>query len=313
MDSPQLTLPKRGFNLPALLPAGSRYSILVCIPFVHRTFLRCTFQGGVKWGCLLVRLNKGTKRPLSKINSILEFLVIAHEVNRHGDVGAALKKAVNAYNFKHFGLYRIMAFDNAMLPEPIWQVLPPEAFEHYLDKEYYRLDPTMLYLETAETPYSWETAYQAVDSAHPHYSQIKTLRTEAINRGLVSGFCLPVFRREGLVANMWIASDVRIELSPFELTLFSTAAHVAYHCHLKFGPATRSRIPRGSGKKVLLSDREKSILSRLAEGMTSVEIGRAIGISNHTVDWYVNGLQEKLDARNRQNLIASAFRIGLIS
>nr|WP_246739656.1 LuxR family transcriptional regulator [Martelella sp. HB161492] len=251
---------------------------------------------------------------MSKINSILEFLVIAHEVNRHGDVGAALKKAINAYQFKHFGLHQLVVIDGARFPEPIWQVLPPYSFEHYLDKEYYRVDPTMLHLETAQAPFSWETAYQVINSDSPNYSQVKMLRAEAISWGLVSGFCLPVFRREGLVANLWIASDLKIDLSPFELTLFSAMAHVAYHCHIKFGGASKPRIPRATGKNnMLLSEREQSILTRLAEGMTSIEIGRSIGISNHTVDWYVNGLQEKLGARNRQNLIASAFRIGLIS
>ena len=37
-----------------------------------------------------------------------------------------------------------------------------------------------------------------------------------------------------------------------------------------------------------------------------------MGLSNHTVDWYVSSLQEKLGARNRQNLIAMAFRLGLV-
>jgi LuxR family transcriptional regulator len=47
--------------------------------------------------------------------------------------------------------------------------------------------------------------------------------------------------------------------------------------------------------------------------MTSPEMGKELSISSHTVDWYINGIQRKLHARNRQHAIALAFRYGLIS
>jgi LuxR family transcriptional regulator len=54
------------------------------------------------------------------------------------------------------------------------------------------------------------------------------------------------------------------------------------------------------------------VLSHLADGMTSIEISRLLKISNHTVDWYMNSIQDKLKARNRQHIVAIAFRNGLI-
>ena len=47
--------------------------------------------------------------------------------------------------------------------------------------------------------------------------------------------------------------------------------------------------------------------------MTSNEMGATLGMSAHTVDWYMNGIQEKLHARNRHHVVAIAFRLGLIS
>jgi LuxR family transcriptional regulator, quorum-sensing system regulator SdiA len=55
------------------------------------------------------------------------------------------------------------------------------------------------------------------------------------------------------------------------------------------------------------------ILHFLTDGLTSNEIGKVLNLSNHTVDWYMNGLQEKLQARNRQHAVALAFRQGLVS
>ena len=62
-----------------------------------------------------------------------------------------------------------------------------------------------------------------------------------------------------------------------------------------------------------LTRREMEILHYLAEGLTSVEISKVLKISNHTVDWYMNGLQQKLKAKNRQQAVALAFRHGLVT
>ena len=62
-----------------------------------------------------------------------------------------------------------------------------------------------------------------------------------------------------------------------------------------------------------LTRRELEILHYLADGMTSIEISKLLSISNHTVDWYMNGIQDKLKAKNRQQAVALAFRYGLIT
>ena len=62
-----------------------------------------------------------------------------------------------------------------------------------------------------------------------------------------------------------------------------------------------------------LTRRELEVLHFLADGMTSQEIGKILNLSSHTVDWYMNGIQEKLNAHNRQHVVALAFRNGLIS
>jgi LuxR family transcriptional regulator len=62
-----------------------------------------------------------------------------------------------------------------------------------------------------------------------------------------------------------------------------------------------------------MTRREMEILNYLADGLTSMEISKLLAISNHTIDWYINGIQDKLNAKNRQHIVALAFRYGLIS
>lgn len=61
-----------------------------------------------------------------------------------------------------------------------------------------------------------------------------------------------------------------------------------------------------------LTDREIDCLNWTAAGKTSVEIADIIGLSEHTVNHYLNRATRKLDTVNRTQAVAKALRIGLI-
>ena len=65
--------------------------------------------------------------------------------------------------------------------------------------------------------------------------------------------------------------------------------------------------------KEALSDRELDCLNWTAAGKTSVEIAEIIGLSEHTVNHYLNRATKKLDTVNRTQAVAKALRTGLIS
>ena len=62
-----------------------------------------------------------------------------------------------------------------------------------------------------------------------------------------------------------------------------------------------------------LSDRELDCLNWTAAGKTSVEIAEIIGLSEHTVNHYLNRATKKLDTVNRTQAVAKALRTGLIT
>jgi LuxR family quorum sensing-dependent transcriptional regulator len=61
-----------------------------------------------------------------------------------------------------------------------------------------------------------------------------------------------------------------------------------------------------------LSPREKEVLQWAAEGKTEWEIGRILGLSEHTADKAIRSARSKLNASNRTQVIAQAIRLGLI-
>ncbi|MEB2846899.1 helix-turn-helix transcriptional regulator [Endobacterium cereale] len=61
-----------------------------------------------------------------------------------------------------------------------------------------------------------------------------------------------------------------------------------------------------------LSDRELDCLNWTAAGKTSSEIAGILGLSEHTVNHYLNRATKKLDTVNRTQAVAKALRVGLI-
>jgi len=134
---------------------------------------------------------------------------------------------------------------------------------------------------------------------------------DARQNGLEDGYIFPVHGRRGLVGSLSLGGKP-VDLEGVELGLFESIARRLYWKLIHVAdPEAAARL--SAVVDVELTRREMEALSLLAEGMTSPDIGRVLGISSHTVDWYMNGLQEKLGARNRHHAVAIAFRLGLVS
>jgi DNA-binding CsgD family transcriptional regulator len=62
----------------------------------------------------------------------------------------------------------------------------------------------------------------------------------------------------------------------------------------------------------MLNDREIDCLTWTAAGKTSAEIAEILGLSEHTVNHYLNKATKKLDNVNRTQAVAKALRVGII-
>jgi len=140
---------------------------------------------------------------------------------------------------------------------------------------------------------------------------MERMMVDARNKGLEDGYVFPIHGRRGLIGSLSIGGRP-VDLESVEIGLFDSIARRLYWKLVHAAdPDAAARL--AEVVDVELTRREMEALMLLAEGMTSHEIGRTLGISSHTVDWYMNGIQEKLGAHNRHHAIAIAFRLGLVS
>ncbi|MBB4121235.1 helix-turn-helix transcriptional regulator [Martelella radicis] len=247
---------------------------------------------------------------MQKYQDLLEYLVLIHEVDSLTSLYRSLDKVAHCYGLAPLGLFRRTVTPARDAIE--WQSLLESGREAQLlfDGE---ADGLLLSTGVFGSHYFWDTAMAAGQRLNPAlYRRLRTRCAKAAEAGLSHGVTFPVFAREGLAGALVLAREDRIELSPLEISLFGAVARETSRRCLAI-------LQRGETQPGVLvstpelSSRELTILKNLADGMTSVETGRAIGLTNHTVNWYVSGLQQKLGARNRQNLVALAFRLGLVS
>ncbi|MCH1624520.1 LuxR C-terminal-related transcriptional regulator [Ferdinandcohnia quinoae] len=71
-----------------------------------------------------------------------------------------------------------------------------------------------------------------------------------------------------------------------------------------------TEVPLNSGLQ--LTEREAEILDLLAEGYDNKKMAELLYLSEHTIRDYVSNLMTKLKAKNRTQVVASAFRLGLL-
>ena len=63
----------------------------------------------------------------------------------------------------------------------------------------------------------------------------------------------------------------------------------------------------------LLTDREKEVLSLLAQGLKHGEMAERLCVSLPTVRYHIQNIYKKLSVNNRTNAIAEAKRMGMLT
>lgn len=71
-------------------------------------------------------------------------------------------------------------------------------------------------------------------------------------------------------------------------------------------------IPPEAVPPVELSPRQRQVLGLIAEGMTNIEIGQQLGITERTVKAYAQELYTRLGVRNRAGAVAEGVNAGLL-
>ena len=73
-----------------------------------------------------------------------------------------------------------------------------------------------------------------------------------------------------------------------------------------------ARLGMGEPERAALTEREREVLRRVAEGLPNKQIAAALGITPRTVKFHVSSVMTKLGAENRAHAAALAIQRGLL-
>ncbi|MFI6779515.1 response regulator [Micromonospora sp. NPDC050276] len=124
---------------------------------------------------------------------------------------------------------------------------------------------------------------------------------EALRAG-ASGFLLKDIEPEELRQAVRVVAGGDMLISP-RVTSRLVSAFVS-----KVAPA-----PVDGGRLAVLTDREREVMSLVANGLTNEEIGRRLSMSPATARTHVHRAMMKLRVRDRAQLVVLAYQTGLVA
>lgn len=241
--------------------------------------------------------------------AIFETMEQIEQAEKSEDVVQALARLVDSRGFDFYALVRQPKPHEDPMRLLMAGRLPKGWPEAYIKKKYVLIDPTIRYLAHAQNGFRWNEPLAAF-SHDPHVQRMQRMMADARRYGLHDGYVFPVHSRRGLAGSLSVAGRP-VELSRREMELFDLTSRAAFW-KLNATRSSEEEVRLAEPLEIKMTHREMEALNYLSDGMTSPEIASVLNISNHTVDWYMNGIQQKLKAKNRHHAVAIAFRLGLI-
>lgn len=183
---------------------------------------------------------------------------------------------------------------------------PSEWVERYGKQGYVNIDPVATHCFKSQTPYHWKRSNE-----HPK-GIVQQFFGEANEFNLHDGISIGAPHFDGKTSLISLASDK---------ILFKDSLHqrhaIVYMNALE--PYINERIrqllmqSQEDAVNIQLTEREKTCLVWVAEGKTASDIATIISISEATVVFHLKNSIQKLNVTNRNQALAKAVLLGLIS
>ncbi|TGT71827.1 MULTISPECIES: autoinducer binding domain-containing protein [unclassified Mesorhizobium] len=207
------------------------------------------------------------------------------------------RAAIRHFGFSHFILTGLpthgQRFETLVL-ERYW---PEDWMSHYVSRDYIKRDPVALASVVHSRPFTWKEAWARASASGSSGDRVMM---EAADAGLKDGVCVPIPVRNARSGCISLAGegpitevDVLQPVNVLSLTFASRLQLLVDH----------ERRPEG----LKLSQREREVLTWVAEGKTAWEISRILGISDSTVNKHIAGAMRKTGAVTRTQAVAKAM------
>lgn len=215
------------------------------------------------------------------------------------DVIRFMKRVADAYGSRSFMVLNLPPTTSRELSaNTIITNWPPELMSLFDREGLMQTSLAFSRLRRSTTPFAFNLETMKPDT------MVQRVRDLFLRFGIVRGAYFPVHDVAGARGAVSFAGSSAMFSHQQMMELMYISIHVFQRLseirNLEIRPAD------------LLSDREIDCLNWTSAGKTSAEIADILGLSEHTVNHYLNRAARKLDSVNRTQAVAKALRLGLI-
>ncbi len=180
----------------------------------------------------------------------------------------------------------------------------PKWVQHYISKEYLRVDPVILGSFQRFHPIDWRKLDWSSKAA-------KDFRADAIAHGVGNqGFTVPIRGPNGQFALFGVSTN--IDDAGWDAFTTERQRDLILIAHYLNQKALRLETDRAPETYKPLSPRETDALTFLAVGYSRAQIAEMLSISEHTLRAYIENARLKLGASNTTHAVARAIAEGLL-
>jgi LuxR family quorum sensing-dependent transcriptional regulator len=232
------------------------------------------------------------------IEQVFEFVETCESLTSVDAVMSAVRSIVAELGFSSFIVTGLPLANRPLEPLVLLNSWPDGWFERYASQDYFAIDPVGQNVLATSSPFRWGNAPYRVDRILS-----KRMMGEAIEFGLVDGFCVPIYSATGWQSAFSFASNHRLDAGPKELAAAHFLAVTAYgRLRMLLGDEPRLR------RK--LTPREREILTWAAAGKSAWETSSILGISEATVITHLENTRRKLNVANTTQAVVVALQTG---
>lgn len=183
--------------------------------------------------------------------------------------------------------------------------LNPDILDEYDKLELLQCSPHFEALRNSEQPRIWQTDMVDEYVAAETTDNMKKTSEFLYKNDISMGCSFPIHSKLGLDGVVMFMGD-RGAIDDLSISYLQSLSSFAYDfiCDLNTG---NHRTPN------TLTKRECEILTWVADGKTSNEVGLILSVSTHTINTHLHTATRKMDCVNRTQLVAKAIRLGIIS
>jgi DNA-binding CsgD family transcriptional regulator len=218
------------------------------------------------------------------------------------EVAAALARTTHEFGFRSFALIRIPQVPEMLLDRVILETNLPRDYIHEFDQRRL-LRKCFICSSALETtlPLCWRLDDMVSPHGMPFPPELLDLHRK---HEMTTALSMALYSMDGSSFCMRLDGN-RPRLTQLEL---NEVGMILLHAFGVFDRIRRAEIQALAP----LTTRELEVLRWTSQGKTSVEIGKILSLSDHTINAYMNTAIKKLDCVNRTQLVAKALRLKLI-